>query len=226
MSVSLRHQTWDEDRGHKSYHLTESAQIHNLGKGIVFRLMNGHWQVAVNRPDALRPTVRFTDDQALLIGGRYYRSEHIYLVEPGGVRIVPYGKEETSRLDPRAAVTPIASSLSYIHTYHQSYKLLEGNLTLSTPGTRKDAIVVDSDGALVKPRRLRGSCLAAVQRTDWQNLLLSFLQAPAIGAMVVMTYGSIRVDFAEQHAASTKEIIFLLVIAMLWYLGMLPCCYR
>lgn len=38
--------------------------------------------------------------------------------------------------------------------------------------------------------------------------------------MVVVTYGGIRVDFVEQHAAPTKEIIFLLVIATLWCSGM------
>lgn len=60
----------------------------------------------------------------------------------------------------------------------------------------------------------------ALQRADWTNLLLLFLQAPAIALMIASSFGSIRADFCEVHAADTKEVIFLLVIAMLWCSGM------
>lgn len=59
-----------------------------------------------------------------------------------------------------------------------------------------------------------------LQLADWQNLLLLFLQAPVIGLMIGLTYGVIRADFAEIHAADTKEVTFLLVLAMLWCSGM------
>jgi hypothetical protein len=117
-------------------------------KGVVFRLTDGHWQIVANRPDASDPLVWLIDDQTLLMGGGYYAQDHIYLVEPGGVRSVAY----EGRLQPLRAnqtVTPIASGLSYVHTYRETYKLLEGRLTLSTPGTKKDSLVVDTDGAPV-----------------------------------------------------------------------------
>ncbi|MEM6393331.1 MAG: ATP-binding cassette domain-containing protein [Planctomycetota bacterium] len=59
-----------------------------------------------------------------------------------------------------------------------------------------------------------------LQFADWQNLLLLLLQAPVIGLMIVLTYGLIRTDFAEVHAVDTKEVLFLLVLAMLWCSGM------
>jgi ABC transport system ATP-binding/permease protein len=60
---------------------------------------------------------------------------------------------------------------------------------------------------------------ARVQLADWMNLLLLFGQAPVIGLMIGFTYGDIRADFAELHAARTKEVIFLLVIAVFWCAG-------
>ena len=60
---------------------------------------------------------------------------------------------------------------------------------------------------------------ARVQVADWTNLLLLIAQAPLIGLMIGVTYGDIRADFAELHAARTKEVIFLLVIAVLWCAG-------
>lgn len=56
---------------------------------------------------------------------------------------------------------------------------------------------------------------------DLGSLALLVLQAPVIAAMVALVFGWIRVPFAEQHAASTKEISFVLVIAVLWCAGML-----
>ena len=61
----------------------------------------------------------------------------------------------------------------------------------------------------------------ALQTTDWPNLLLLILQAPAIALMIGACYGSIRADFFELQAADTKEVIFLVVVAMLWCSGML-----
>jgi hypothetical protein len=60
---------------------------------------------------------------------------------------------------------------------------------------------------------------ARVQLADWMNLLLLFGQAPVIGLMIGLTYGDIRADFAELHAARTKEVIFLIVIAVFWCAG-------
>ncbi len=60
---------------------------------------------------------------------------------------------------------------------------------------------------------------ARLQLADWMNLLLLLGQAPVIGLMIGFTYGDIRADFAELHAARTKEVIFLLVIAVLWCAG-------
>lgn len=58
-----------------------------------------------------------------------------------------------------------------------------------------------------------------LQLADSRNLLLLLSQAPFIAFMIVATYGSIHVSFAELHAANTKEIIFLLVVSVLWCSG-------
>lgn len=58
-----------------------------------------------------------------------------------------------------------------------------------------------------------------LQKADWQYLLLLLLQAPVIGFMIAVTFGSINASFAELHAADTKEVIFLLVLAVLWCSG-------
>ncbi len=56
---------------------------------------------------------------------------------------------------------------------------------------------------------------------DPGSLALMVLQAPIIAAMVALVFGWIREPFAEQHAASTKEVSFVLVLAVLWCAGTL-----
>lgn len=56
---------------------------------------------------------------------------------------------------------------------------------------------------------------------DLGSITLQLLQAPVIAAMVAMVFGWIRAPFALQHAASTKEISFVLVLAVLWCSGTL-----
>ena len=58
-----------------------------------------------------------------------------------------------------------------------------------------------------------------LQLADWKNLLLLFAQAPVIGLMVALTFGVIRGSFAERHAADTKQVLFVLVLAVLWCSG-------
>jgi ABC-type multidrug transport system ATPase subunit len=55
--------------------------------------------------------------------------------------------------------------------------------------------------------------------SDPRNLLLLLVQAPVISLMIASTYGNIRFSFAELHAANTKEVIFLLVVSVLWCSG-------
>lgn len=40
-----------------------------------------------------------------------------------------------------------------------------------------------------------------------------------IGLMVAIVFGSIKVSYSELHAADTKEVIFVLVVAVLWCAG-------
>lgn len=61
----------------------------------------------------------------------------------------------------------------------------------------------------------------AINFRDFGSLSMLILQAPVIAAMVALVFGWIRVPFAEQHAASTKELSFVLVIAVLWCAGTL-----
>lgn len=58
-----------------------------------------------------------------------------------------------------------------------------------------------------------------LQLADLKNLFLLFAQAPVIGLMVGLTFGSIKASFAEQHAADTKQVIFVVVLAVLWCAG-------
>jgi ABC-type multidrug transport system ATPase subunit len=58
-----------------------------------------------------------------------------------------------------------------------------------------------------------------LQRADVKNLLLLFVQAPAIALMLALTFGGIRSSFAEQHASDTKQVLFVLVVSVLWCSG-------
>jgi len=54
---------------------------------------------------------------------------------------------------------------------------------------------------------------------DLRNLALLIGQAPAIAVLVVLTFGSIKADFAELHAARLKEVFFIQTLAVLWCSG-------
>lgn len=56
---------------------------------------------------------------------------------------------------------------------------------------------------------------------DFGSLSLQLLQAPVIAAMIALVFGRIRTPFINQEAASTKEICFVLVLAVLWCSGTL-----
>jgi ABC-type multidrug transport system ATPase subunit len=58
-----------------------------------------------------------------------------------------------------------------------------------------------------------------LQLSDFRAVLLQLAQAPAIGLMVGATFGDIRSRFAEQHAADSRQVLFVLVVAVLWCAG-------
>ena len=58
-----------------------------------------------------------------------------------------------------------------------------------------------------------------LQIADWKNCLLLFLQAPIIAIMIGVAFGSIKADFAELHASRIKEVIFVMVLSVLWCAG-------
>ncbi len=60
---------------------------------------------------------------------------------------------------------------------------------------------------------------ARLQCADFKNLLLLFAQAPVIALMLAVTFGSITSRFAERHASDTEQVIFVLVVAVLWCSG-------
>jgi hypothetical protein len=60
---------------------------------------------------------------------------------------------------------------------------------------------------------------ARLQLSDFRAVLLQLAQAPAIGLMVGATFGDIDSRFAEQHAADTRQVLFVLVVAVLWCAG-------
>ncbi len=120
-------------------------------KGVVFRRSDGHWELAANQPDVSRPVIGVIDRDTILLGGRWRSS--LYLVQAHGVR--PLEGESAQMLVARHVVTPVAPDLSYIHTGRQTLRLLEGKLTLVSPGDQKDSIVVDEFGAPVTVARGR-----------------------------------------------------------------------
>ena len=60
---------------------------------------------------------------------------------------------------------------------------------------------------------------ARLQLADPRALLLQAAQAPVIGLMVGATFGDIRTRFAEQNAADARQVLFVLVVAVLWCAG-------
>lgn len=94
-------------------------------------------------------------------------------------------------------------------------KVQKAALALSAAGS---GAVHSSVGSFSQFRTMLGRYVR-LQMADWLNLLLLFAQAPVIGLMIGLTYGDIRADFAELHASRSKEVMFLLVIAVLWCAG-------
>lgn len=60
---------------------------------------------------------------------------------------------------------------------------------------------------------------ARLQFADWQALGLQLIQPPIIGAMIAFSFGSIRSSFAEQAAADTKLVLFVMTLAVMWCSG-------
>jgi hypothetical protein len=58
-----------------------------------------------------------------------------------------------------------------------------------------------------------------LQLADPRALIIQMAQTPAIGLMIGVTFGDIRSRFAEQHAADARQLLFLLVVAILWCAG-------
>lgn len=83
----------------------------------------------------------------------------------------------------------------------------------------RSAIVPERPKSLMQQTRVLTARYFRLQIADWQNVLLLFAQAPIIGLMVSLVFGSTLVSFAELHAAQTKEVIFVLVVAVLWCAG-------
>ncbi len=54
---------------------------------------------------------------------------------------------------------------------------------------------------------------------DWRNMCLVVGQSPAIALLVVATFGVVKVDFAELHAARLKELFLIQALAVLWCSG-------
>lgn len=58
-----------------------------------------------------------------------------------------------------------------------------------------------------------------LQIADWKNCLLLFAQAPIIAVMIGIAFGNITAEFAELHASRIKEVIFTMVLSVLWCAG-------
>jgi ABC-type multidrug transport system ATPase subunit len=82
-----------------------------------------------------------------------------------------------------------------------------------------EATDVPSFETVIRQARILTSRYIRLQLADVRNLLLLFAQPPVIAFMIAATFGSIKVSFAELHAADTKQVAFLLVLAVLWCSG-------
>jgi ABC-type multidrug transport system ATPase subunit len=75
--------------------------------------------------------------------------------------------------------------------------------------------------AVAGQARILTSRYLRLQLADFRNLLLLIAQPPIISLMIASTFGSIKASFAELHAADTKLVAFVLVLAVLWCSGTL-----
>lgn len=88
-----------------------------------------------------------------------------------------------------------------------------------------DGVVAGSAGkefsweALGLQTRLLVARYTQLLLADWRNLALVVGQAPAIAFLVVATFGNIKADFAELHAARLKELFLIQALAVLWCSG-------
>lgn len=100
-----------------------------------------------------------------------------------------------------------------------------------TPSLTSAPLTVQATSASVPARISREATLEQtriltaryfhLQLADVKNLLLLFAQPPVIALMIAATFGSIKASFAELHAADTKQVAFVLVLAVLWCSGTL-----
>ncbi|HXD86553.1 MAG TPA: ATP-binding cassette domain-containing protein [Urbifossiella sp.] len=58
-----------------------------------------------------------------------------------------------------------------------------------------------------------------LQLADFRAIALQLLQAPTIALLIGGSFGNIQSSFAEQHAADSRQVLFVLVIAVLWCSG-------
>ena len=80
----------------------------------------------------------------------------------------------------------------------------------------------DEPVAVPNPQEQLGILLGRLVRLQFSDLrawFLQLVQAPAIGLMIGTTFGDIRSRFAEQHAADARQVLFVLVVAVLWCAG-------
>jgi|GEM_PF-290322 len=110
-------------------------------------------------------------------------------------------------------VYPLISSLGRDDNtvYHTPDKTAD-RTSEPTPALPEEA---DNVGPATQCGVLLGRYLR-VLASDPGALFLLILQAPLIGLMIGGTFGSILVDYPEQHAADWKQVAFLLVMSVIW----------
>jgi ABC-type multidrug transport system ATPase subunit len=110
-------------------------------------------------------------------------------------------------------VYPLLSSLGHDDdtVYHTPDETADRVIT-ATPTLPAEA---DNVGPATQCGILLGRYLR-VLASDPGAVFLLILQAPLIGLMIGGTFGSILVDYPEQHAADWKQVAFLLVMSVIW----------
>lgn len=95
---------------------------------------------------------------------------------------------------------------------------LSGSPNITTPSFSVTKPRMSMD-ALIEQTQVLTSRYWRLQLADAKNLFLLFAQPPIIALMIAATFGSIKASFAELHAADTKQVAFVLVLAVLWCSG-------
>ncbi len=124
--------------------------------------------------------------------------------------------DEVYRKAQRTPVEQLVAELSAARATEQSVaesRMVGAPATHGLPSRRFSWLLLRMQSELLVRR------YAQLVLADWRNLALLIGQAPAIAILVVLTFGNVKANFAELHAARLKEVFLIQTLAVLWCSG-------